>query len=296
MRTGLLSTVSALLVMTAVSASAQSYSETDDRFKPRIYGDTSVAGVIYSEGASAHLNNAQTVRAQHIRQSDVSPEEYNRLLQEAERVKAYRNRLGQTTSQTSVQNAPQTQYQPSYEVQQQPYEIQLFESAPVTAPQSSYANYGAVTESYSVGQSHTVVKNDTLYNLSKRYNVEINDIRSANNIVGNNISLGQQITIPTASYGYSQNATVTPSYSTESYSTTTGRYNGTVNRVVMPVTTELTNRDAIYAVLPKDTLYSIARQSCVGVNDLMAANASVDANALKPGQRLNVPTGHCLPQ
>ena len=295
MQVRVFSTLSAVLVLTAFSASAQDYNNTDDRFKPRIYGSTSVAGVIYSEGANAHLDQAGVVRTQHIRQSDVSPEEYNRLLQEAERVKAYKNRL------RSAQTQPVERTQlsdPNYQVQQQqPYEIQLFESAPVQAAQPDYASYATQSSNYSAGQYHTVVKNDTLYSLSKRFGVEIDVIRSTNNIIGNNISLGQQIIIPSVSSAYSQNVNAVPSQAMDEYATISQQYGRTINRVVRPVTTDVgAQTNSIYAVLPKDTLYSISRQTCIGVTDLIAMNGLSDPNALKPGQRLNVPAGNCLPR
>jgi len=266
MQVRVFSTLSAVLVLTAFSASAQDYNNTDDRFKPRIYGSTSVAGVIYSEGANAHLDQAGVVRTQHIRQSDVSPEEYNRLLQEAERVKAYKNRL------RSAQTQPVERTQlsdPNYQVQQQqPYEIQLFESAPVQAAQPDYASYATQSSNYSAGQYHTVVKNDTL-----------------------------QIIIPSVSSAYSQNVNAVPSQAMDEYATISQQYGRTINRVVRPVTTDVgAQTNSIYAVLPKDTLYSISRQTCIGVTDLIAMNGLSDPNALKPGQRLNVPAGNCLPR
>lgn len=42
---------------------------------------------------------------------------------------------------------------------------------------------------------HTIVKGDTLYNISKRYNVSIDKIKDWNNLQGNEIQLGQQLKI-----------------------------------------------------------------------------------------------------
>lgn len=49
--------------------------------------------------------------------------------------------------------------------------------------------------------SHYVVKGDTLYNISKRYNAGINDIIVLNNIQNNNIMLGQNLKIRTNTSG-----------------------------------------------------------------------------------------------
>lgn len=43
--------------------------------------------------------------------------------------------------------------------------------------------------------THTVQKGDTLYNISKRYNINIDDLKKKNNITDNSISIGQVLTI-----------------------------------------------------------------------------------------------------
>ena len=43
---------------------------------------------------------------------------------------------------------------------------------------------------------HIVVKGDTLYSISRKYNISIEEIIQNNNIKGNNISLGQILKIP----------------------------------------------------------------------------------------------------
>ena len=45
-------------------------------------------------------------------------------------------------------------------------------------------------------RSHTVVKGDTLYNLSRRYGTSISSIQRANGISGTTIRLGQKLKIP----------------------------------------------------------------------------------------------------
>jgi len=49
-----------------------------------------------------------------------------------------------------------------------------------------------------------------------------------------------------------------------------------------------------YAVLPEDTLYSIARRACVSVTDISAINGNLDPQTLQPGQRLILPGGQCM--
>jgi LysM repeat protein len=48
------------------------------------------------------------------------------------------------------------------------------------------------TETYQV---HTVVKGDTLYNISKRYNITVDALKSMNQLFDNNIKIGQQLVV-----------------------------------------------------------------------------------------------------
>lgn len=52
------------------------------------------------------------------------------------------------------------------------------------------------TPSRSGGNSHTVASGDTLWGLSQKYGVSVDDIRQANGISGNTIVTGQTISIP----------------------------------------------------------------------------------------------------
>ncbi len=45
------------------------------------------------------------------------------------------------------------------------------------------------------GATHTVVKGETLYRLSKQYGVTVDDLKAWNNLVDNTIHVGQEITI-----------------------------------------------------------------------------------------------------
>ena len=48
----------------------------------------------------------------------------------------------------------------------------------------------------SVGR-YTVKTGDTLYSIAKRYNISVNELKSANNLMSNSLSVGQQLIIPT---------------------------------------------------------------------------------------------------
>ncbi len=51
----------------------------------------------------------------------------------------------------------------------------------------------ASSDSDATTQIHTVVKGDTLYSISKRYNVSVQEIKRLNNLKNNNLSIGQSL-------------------------------------------------------------------------------------------------------
>ncbi|MBQ9723753.1 MAG: peptidoglycan DD-metalloendopeptidase family protein [Neisseriaceae bacterium] len=63
-----------------------------------------------------------------------------------------------------------------------------------TPPNSTYIPSNAPVDPNAT--THTVVYGDTVYNLSKRYNINADELRSLNNIVDNNITIGQVLRLP----------------------------------------------------------------------------------------------------
>lgn len=316
----ILSTVAATALMSASAFAQVQTTETDPRFMPRVYGSTSVVGVDYGQGArtiaaptqsvetsrisantvrvvepvtqdvqaiiSAPITytDAGVVKAQHFKQGDLSTEEYNALLEEADRVRAYQVNNDQYSygiSQENTSSAP---------VAAGSYEIELF--APEAVALEDTVVYAETTPITSFSQpavttAHTVTKGDTLYNISKRYAVTVDAIQSANGLYGNTIGLGQILTIPSSTTIISENTYVAPL----TLASTTSPAPVTLVRNVEPIPGQ---SSGVYAVLPKDTLYSISRRACVKVADLIATNGISNPNALQPGQRLTMPAGHCL--
>lgn len=224
------------------------------------------------------------VKAQHFNADNLTEDEYQALLDEADRIRAYRDANGLNFESDYVypEVSSVTVAAPSPS-----YQIDLF------APQAS--NTAASTMATSSAKTHTVSKGDTLYNISKRYDTSVQSIQAENGLFGTTLSIGQRIRIPGVIVE-SINAYSQPVYASapiqDSYVT---------RRVIQPAPfverAQIDNvvaSQAVYAVLPKDTLYSIARRTCVGVNDIIAQNGITDPAALKPGQRLTLPSGHCL--
>lgn len=160
-----------------------------------------------------------------------------------------------------------------------------------STPSLSYAS-PVTTYQNTASTSHYVVKGDTLYNIAKRTGVSVSALKSANTLSSNNIALGQTLNIPASkrivsvqSQSFSAPVT-TASTLVEPYKSSAYP---TLVRNVEPLPA-----GSNYAVLPKDTLYSIARRACVSVTDIRVVNGNIDPNTLQPGQRLTLPGGHCM--
>lgn len=106
---------------------------------------------------------------------------------------------------------------------------------------------------YSVEQEnvYTVKSGDSLWSIAKKFNTTVDDLKKANNLTSNSLSIGQKLVIP-------------------------GKKESTSNNV--------------YTVQKGDSLYSIARKYNVDVNDLKQAN-NLSSNLLSIGQVLIIPTG-----
>jgi LysM repeat protein len=106
---------------------------------------------------------------------------------------------------------------------------------------------------------HTVAPKETLYSISRLYDVSVDEIKAWNNLKDNSLSTGQQLTIK-------KKATA----STE------------------PVkSAEVKSLTGVHTVAPKETFYSIARLYGISVQQLKDWNG-IDGSELKIGQTLQV--------
>jgi len=99
--------------------------------------------------------------------------------------------------------------------------------------------------------AHRVADGDTLFNISRRYNLSVADLIIANNIKGNNIRKGQLLRVTAA-----------------------------------PAKTRNSIRNVSYTVRRGDTLNTIANRFNVDVNDIRRWNRNT--NGVTPGQRLKL--------
>lgn len=136
---------------------------------------------------------------------------------------------------------------------------------------------------------HRVVKADTLYNLAKRNCITVVDIQSHNAMSNNNIRIGQVLSLPVSKCGSAAKATVVPTPATLKTRTEAG-----VVRQVLPIQTGIkVSTNNSYAVLPKDSLYSIGTRYCVSAAELAGFNNIESTTPIQPGQILRLPQKSC---
>ena len=119
------------------------------------------------------------------------------------------------------------------------------------------------TGASALADSYTVVKNDTLWGLSKKYGVSVSDLKKANGVSGHLIYVGQKLQIPTKSTKTAKTSTSTSTVDTTS---------------------------TTHTVVKGDTLWSLAKKYGVSVSALMKAN-NLSSSTILIGQSLNLRAG-----
>ena len=120
--------------------------------------------------------------------------------------------------------------------------------------------------------TYKVEKGDTLYSISRKYQITVAELRTANNLSENDvIKVGQKLIIPDADIGTAAALSSTKTAGSSA-----------------PASTAKTVE---YVVAKGDTLYGIARKNGMTVADLMAINNLDSSAVIKVGQKLKVSAG-----
>ena len=152
-------------------------------------------------------------------------------------------------------------------------------------------------------KNYTVTRGDTLYGISKQFDVPVETIKRVNNLTSNTITVGQVLSIPTN--------TNTATYTVKAGDTLykiANQYNITVQELIelnnlssnilsigqqLKVPVEGTNNQPdsnyiTYTVVKGDNLYNIANKYGVTVETIKQAN-NLTSNLLSIGQILKIP-------
>ena len=174
------------------------------------------------------------------------------------------------------------------------------------------ANYiGVPYEGITEGTIYVVQKGDTLYNIAKKFGVSLDNIKASNNLQNNLISVGQKLVIPGFSEPTFSNVTHVVQKGDTLYSIAS-KYNTTVDAIKklnnltnnsltigqilkIPSTSKIdievdtTAPTNTYVVEYGDTIYSIASNNNIDVDELIKLNNLTDYE-LYVGQILKLPT------
>ncbi len=152
--------------------------------------------------------------------------------------------------------------------------------------------------------TYTVQKGDSLWSIAKKYNTTVEELKAANNLSSNLLSIGQVLKIPTA-VELPENYIIYTVSSGDTLYGIANKYNTTVNdlieynnlsstnlsigqKLLIPSTNNEQNNYDTYMVKSGDTLYKIANQYNTTVDNLMNIN-NLSTNLLSIGQKLLVP-------
>ena len=152
---------------------------------------------------------------------------------------------------------------------------------------------------------YIVKKGDSLYNIAKKYNTSVNDLKTLNNLSTNNLSIGQVLKLP-------KNTSTTDSIKNISYTVQKGdslysiakKYNTTVDSLkklnnlnsnllqigqILKINSNSSNNTINYKVVSGDSLYSIAKKYNTTVDKIKNLN-NLNTNLLQIGKTLKIPT------
>lgn len=122
---------------------------------------------------------------------------------------------------------------------------------------------------------YTVQKGDTLYSISKKYQITVAELRTANNLSeADIIKSGQTLVIP------SPDISTAASLAGEKKSSSSGS----------------SAKTETYVVQKGDTLYGIARKNGMSVSELMNINNFDSSTVLKAGQKIKLTKSQAAPE
>jgi cell wall-associated NlpC family hydrolase len=141
-------------------------------------------------------------------------------------------------------------------------------------------------------KSHEVLAKETLYGISKQYNLTIEDLYKINpNLEKEGLKTGMIIKIPQA---VAENLVITtePAKAIEGKKHDFEKNNISKEIVVSPKKDgkiNISTQEIKHEVLPKESYYSIAKKYAISVADLQKVNTTLESKSLKVGQKIIIP-------
>jgi murein DD-endopeptidase MepM/ murein hydrolase activator NlpD len=139
---------------------------------------------------------------------------------------------------------------------------------PAAAPYAPAPYAPAPVAAEERGEEIEVKRGDTLYGLSKRHGVSLNELMRVNNLTTPELKPGQKLSLPSGKVAARPRAPVV---------------------AAAPPVPAPADWTGTYTIKPGDSLYAIARQNKVKLVDLQRYNGITDVRRVKPGAVLKVP-------
>ena len=155
--------------------------------------------------------------------------------------------------------------------------------------------------------TYKVVSGDSLYSIAKKYNTNVDTIKSLNNLTSNILSIGQILKIPIESTSSTENYFVYRVVSGDSLYSIAKKYNTSVDAIkslnnltsnllsigqtlkIPSQSTDIGTNYITYKVVSGDSLYSIAKKYNTSVDAIKSLN-NLTSNLLSIGQTLKIPS------
>lgn len=135
------------------------------------------------------------------------------------------------------------------------------------------------------GIEYEVLPKESLYSIAQKYGIKLTDLQKANPILEKKaLKAGQKITVPVKENIIS-NAPVEKIADKKEVK----KEIQTAVLTQTPVENNKSQTETIHEVMPKESLYSIARQYGIKLADLQKANTELATKSLKVGQKIIVP-------
>ena len=164
----------------------------------------------------------------------------------------------------------------------------------------------------STPDNYTVQSGDSLYSISNKFGITVDELKKTNNLISNNLNIGQVLKIPITNNGPEKEETIIKYtvQSGDSLYKIANKYNTTVDELkkinnlnnnllsigqILSIPTtqdieEIPQEDYFnYNVVSGDSLYSIARKFDTSVDNIKSLN-DLTSNLLSVGQTLKIPT------
>lgn len=193
----------------------------------------------------------------------------------------------QPVAEETPQNEVRSEEQPVAEVEK-PTRDEAERSVAKPAPKTVVKDKKVTVIDRDSQTEHTVEAGETLFSLSRKYNVSVDEIRMSNEGgLKKGLQVGQVIKIPsTKTLGSNESSIgsdVTPTNEVEKASKST---EVKTVEVIAPVSSE--ENTVTHKVEPKETLYSLSKRYNVTVDDIKSQNPAVVKNGLQIGQTLTI--------